>query len=154
MPLPATFHLLQERDAAREAARWTEWREVRDRLREVLHRHLPGHRIWLFGSVTKPGQFNVVSDVDLAVEEIPAGTSIETLTAVIGAVRGVCVTASRLYLVEADAHRVRYLVAYNATAANNGTANNATVAPSGGAAATAGAFSMAVVGVAVTLLIL
>ena len=84
MPLPATFHLLQKRDAAREAARWTEWREVRDRLREVLHRHLPGHRIWLFGSVTKPGQFNAASDVDLAVEEIPAGTSIETLTAVIG----------------------------------------------------------------------
>ena len=81
--LPSRLDLLQERDAAREAARWTDWREAREKLRESLHRHLPGHRVWLFGSVTQPGRFNAASDVDLALEELPADKSVETLTALI-----------------------------------------------------------------------
>jgi hypothetical protein len=47
----AMLELLQQRDAQRQADRLTEWSVVRERLREVLHRHLPGQKVWLFGSV-------------------------------------------------------------------------------------------------------
>lgn len=33
---------------------------------------VPGGRVWVFGSLTKPGEFNDASDVDLALEAEPA----------------------------------------------------------------------------------
>lgn len=74
------LELLQERDARRRADRITEWHEARDHLRLVLHRHLPGIKVWLFGSVLECGRFNAASDIDLALEAPPEGMSIYTLT--------------------------------------------------------------------------
>ncbi len=75
--------LLQQRDAQRQTERLHEFQMARERLREVLHRHLPGQRVWLFGSLLKPGHFNAASDIDLAVETLPDGMSIYTLTALL-----------------------------------------------------------------------
>lgn len=75
--------LLQDREESRRLARLSEWQEARERLFECLTRHLPGHRVWLFGSVTEPGRFNSASDIDLALESEPASLSIYTLTALV-----------------------------------------------------------------------
>jgi predicted nucleotidyltransferase len=77
------LELLQERDARRQSLRVTEWHEVRERLRTVLHRHLPGAKVWLFGSVLECGRFNAASDIDLALEAYPQEMSIYTLTGLI-----------------------------------------------------------------------
>jgi predicted nucleotidyltransferase len=77
------FDLLQQRDAQRQADRLVGQRVARDRLREVLHRHLPGRRVWVFGSLLEPGRFNAASDIDLAVETLPEGMSLYTLTALL-----------------------------------------------------------------------
>ena len=50
--------------------------ETRRRLRESLADLVPGQRILVFGSLTKPGVFNDASDVDLGVETEPSGTSL------------------------------------------------------------------------------
>lgn len=93
--------LLQQRDAQRQADRLTEWSAVREHLREVLHRHLPGRKVWLFGSVVERGRFNAASDIDLAVDSLPEGMSLYTLTALLDEemrrpVDVVCLPESRL----------------------------------------------------------
>ena len=64
--------LLQERDLARLRRRREVYATTRQRLREALADLIPGQRVIVFGSLTKPGVFNDRSDVDLALEtELP-----------------------------------------------------------------------------------
>ena len=48
-----------------------------------MRRHLPGQRVWLFGSLLERGRFHAASDVDLAVESLPPELSLYTLTALL-----------------------------------------------------------------------
>ena len=68
-----------ERVARREPLRAS----VRAQLRRVLPSHLPGGEVVLFGSITRAGAFHQKSDVDLAVETLPAGTSLYSLIALL-----------------------------------------------------------------------
>jgi hypothetical protein len=56
--------LLQERDEARCQRRLQAFAETRARLKSALATLIPGHKVILFGSLTKPGVFNDRSDVD------------------------------------------------------------------------------------------
>jgi predicted nucleotidyltransferase len=73
--------LLQQRDAARARRRLEVYEETRQRLKEALRELIPGHRVILFGSVTRPGVFNDRSDVDLALESEPPQMSVYRLIA-------------------------------------------------------------------------
>jgi predicted nucleotidyltransferase len=64
--------LLFRRDEARRARRLAVQSKVRRDLREALEALVPGERVWIFGSLTRPGRFNDASDVDLALETEPA----------------------------------------------------------------------------------
>lgn len=64
--------LLQQRDQARRRRRLEVYAETRERLREALAQLIPGQKVIVFGSLTKPGVFNDRSDVDLALEMEPA----------------------------------------------------------------------------------
>lgn len=75
--------LLHERENQRQAARLDEYEWTRQRLQTAVRRHLPGQRVWLFGSPLEPGRFHAASDVDLAVESLPAGFSLYTLMALL-----------------------------------------------------------------------
>jgi len=48
-------------------------------LRCALKRHLPAVSVWVYGSLVKPGRFHSESDVDLALETLPANVSLELL---------------------------------------------------------------------------
>ena len=65
--------LLAKRDLARQRRRLEVYTETRRRLREALAELIPGHKVILFGSLTKPGVFNDRSDVDLALGSEPPG---------------------------------------------------------------------------------
>ena len=67
--------LLQQRDLARQRRRWQVYDETRRRLKEAFAELLPGQRVIVFGSLTRPGVFNDASDVDVALEREPAGIS-------------------------------------------------------------------------------
>ena len=67
--------LLQQRDLARQRRRWQVYDETRRRLKEAFAELLPGQRVIVFGSLTRPGVFNDASDVDVALEHEPAGIS-------------------------------------------------------------------------------
>ncbi len=71
--------LLARRDEARRARRLALYAETRVRLRDALAELVPGHRIWVFGSLTTPGRFNDRSDVDLALADEPRSTSLGRL---------------------------------------------------------------------------
>jgi predicted nucleotidyltransferase len=73
--------LLQQRDAARERRRLEIYEETRRRLRDSLAELVPGQKVILFGSLTKPGIFNDRSDVDLALEAEPLQMDTWRLTA-------------------------------------------------------------------------
>lgn len=73
--------LLQQRDAARARRRLEVYEETRRRLKQVLAELIPGHKVILFGSLTRPGVFNDRSDVDLALESEPAQMSVYRLIA-------------------------------------------------------------------------
>ena len=75
--------LLQQRDTTRKAARFHEWRQAREQLKTSLKRHLPGQQVWVFGSILEPGRFNAASDIDIAIDTLPSGMSIYTLTALL-----------------------------------------------------------------------
>ncbi len=75
--------LLHERETQRQAARLDEYQQTRERLQAAVRRHLPGQRVWLFGSLLEPGRFHVASDIDLAVESLPHGITLYTLTALL-----------------------------------------------------------------------
>ena len=68
--------LLQKRDAARRDRRLQVRTETRRRLRAALTELIPGARVVLFGSLTRPGQFNDHSDIDLALEKEPPGLGV------------------------------------------------------------------------------
>ncbi len=74
------FHLLQARDAERRRRRLQVRDEVRHRLRSALAELIPGQRVIVFGSLTRPGVFNDRSDVDLALEADPPHMSQYQLT--------------------------------------------------------------------------
>ena len=65
--------LLQQRDSGRRQRRLEARTETRQRLRAALAELLPGARVIVFGSLTRPGVFNDRSDVDLALEQEPPG---------------------------------------------------------------------------------
>lgn len=73
--------LLQQRDTARAHRRLEVHEETRRRLQQALAELIPGHKIILFGSLTRPGVFNDRSDVDLALESEPPQMSIYRLIA-------------------------------------------------------------------------
>ena len=64
--------LLQERDRARQQRRLVVLAETRRRLKAALANLVPGQKVIVFGSLTKPGVFNDCSDIDLALESEPA----------------------------------------------------------------------------------
>lgn len=70
---PAPFPLLLQRDEQLRRDRRQLWEDTRSRLRESLQQRIPGHRVWLFGSITQADRFNGASDVDLALEHEPSG---------------------------------------------------------------------------------
>ena len=72
--------LLFRRDQARKARRMEAYAEVRRQLRAALAELLPGHRVWVFGSLAKLGRFNDASDVDLALAEAPRSMSVGQLS--------------------------------------------------------------------------
>ena len=63
--------LLQERDLARLERRRKVYAETRRALRAALADLIPGRKVIVFGSLTKPGVFNDRSDIDLALEDEP-----------------------------------------------------------------------------------
>jgi predicted nucleotidyltransferase len=67
--------LLQQRDLARHRRRLSVHQSTRRQLREALAALIPGQRVIVFGSLTRPGRFNDRSDVDLALETEPPGFS-------------------------------------------------------------------------------
>lgn len=71
---------LRERECLRAA--------VRQQLREVLARTIPGQRVLVFGSLTRPGRFSENSDVDIALEAEPAGMSLYLLTGLLAELLG------------------------------------------------------------------
>ena len=52
-------------------ARLEVYADTRRRLRAAFADLIPGHKVILFGSLTKPGVFNDRSDLDLALETEP-----------------------------------------------------------------------------------
>jgi predicted nucleotidyltransferase len=77
----SSLTLLQQRDAARARRRLEVYEETRRRLKQALAELIPGHKVILFGSLTRPGVFNDRSDVDLALESEPPQMSIYRLIA-------------------------------------------------------------------------
>ena len=69
----AAVTLLQQRDSARRQRRLEARTEARRRLRSALAELLPGSRVIVFGSLTRPGVFNDRSDIDVALEQEPPG---------------------------------------------------------------------------------
>lgn len=63
--------LLQRLAAGRAARRETLRLAARDRLRQALREVLPGQKVIVFGSLTRPGRFREDSDVDIAIESEP-----------------------------------------------------------------------------------
>jgi predicted nucleotidyltransferase len=62
----ATDTLLARRDEERRVRRLALYDDTRRLLRDELADLVPGHRIWVFGSLTRRGRFNDRSDVDLS----------------------------------------------------------------------------------------
>ena len=66
----------REYHARRDAARWTEREALRraklEQAREAIRRLAPEfpavHRVFLFGSLLRPGRFHAGSDIDVAIE--------------------------------------------------------------------------------------
>lgn len=52
---------------------------TRDRLRASLERHLAGVPVWVYGSVLREDRFQETSDVDVAVERLPPGMTLDYL---------------------------------------------------------------------------
>lgn len=70
--LTAETERRRQRDAALAA-------RTRDLLRGALARHVPNTAVWVYGSLVKPGRFHHWSDVDVALEALPAGMTLEYL---------------------------------------------------------------------------
>ncbi len=72
---------LQQRDLERRHRRRQACAETRARLRAALAELIPGRRVILFGSLTRPDAFHDRSDVDLALDSEPTEISRWRLTA-------------------------------------------------------------------------
>ncbi len=59
-------------------------RRTRAQLRQALREFLPGETVLVYGSLTKPGAFSEVSDVDLGIEREPAGMTVYQLISLLG----------------------------------------------------------------------
>jgi predicted nucleotidyltransferase len=71
---------LQQRDAARRQRRLELCAATRALLRAALASLISGHKVIVFGSLTQPTRFNDRSDIDLALESEPSGTTVWRLT--------------------------------------------------------------------------
>jgi len=58
---------------------------TRDLLRAALARHIPGTPVWVYGSLVAPGRFHEWSDVDVALEWLPSGMTLEYLQSLLSA---------------------------------------------------------------------
>ena len=58
---------------------------TRDLLSAALARHVSGTVVWVYGSLVKPGRFHEWSDVDAALESLPAGMTLEYLQSLLSA---------------------------------------------------------------------
>jgi predicted nucleotidyltransferase len=58
---------------------------TRGLLRVALARHVPGTVVWVYGSLVKPGRFHEWFDVDLALESLPTGMTLEYLQSLLSA---------------------------------------------------------------------
>lgn len=71
--MPTLLAQMADDSARRGAAMRTAARtQLRAALKEMMP---PGSTVWVFGSLVKPGRFHEDSDVDVAVEGLPAGRS-------------------------------------------------------------------------------
>lgn len=59
--------------------------ETRAAVRTALARHVPGTPVWVYGSLVKPGRFHEWSDVDVALESLPVGMTLEYLQSLLSA---------------------------------------------------------------------
>lgn len=80
--------LLQQIEFEREQRRERLRLDVRQQLQAVLQKLVPGQRVIVFGSLTKPGRFWETSDVDLALESEPSELSVCQLTSVLAEALG------------------------------------------------------------------
>ena len=58
---------------------------TRGLLRAALARHVPGTVVWVYVSLVKPDRFHELSDVDVALESLPAGMTLEYLQSLLSA---------------------------------------------------------------------
>lgn len=58
---------------------------ARDLLRAALARHVAGTAVWVYGSLVKPGRFHEWSDIDVALEALPPGMTLEYLQSLLSA---------------------------------------------------------------------
>jgi predicted nucleotidyltransferase len=65
------FDLLKRRDQRRRWLNEELRQKVRQDLRDSLHRLMPGKKVLLFGSVTRPHAFHETSDIDIALINEP-----------------------------------------------------------------------------------
>lgn len=67
---PREYHARRdaERHAAREALRAGKLRQARESIRRIAPLHPAVRRVYLFGSVLRPGRFREDSDIDVAIE--------------------------------------------------------------------------------------
>lgn len=72
----------RERRRRDDAARADKTRSL---LRESLARHVPETGVWVYGSLVKAGRFHEWSDVDVALESLPAGMTLEYLQSLLSA---------------------------------------------------------------------
>lgn len=76
--MPTLLHrMTQDRAVSREQSRLA----LRAQLRGALQEMLPGATVIVFGSLTRSGDFNEWSDIDVAVEHEPAAMSVYQLIA-------------------------------------------------------------------------
>jgi predicted nucleotidyltransferase len=87
--------LIQERDRRRRQEAVMADR-TRGLLRGALARHVPGTPVWVYGSLVKAGRFHEWSDVDIAVESLPEGMTLEYLQSLLSAEVGREVDVCRL----------------------------------------------------------
>lgn len=71
--------LLEEHRRWKHRQAAARFQSARVLLRGALARHLPGTRVWLYGSLLDLDRFGDGSDVDLALSRVPEGLTLEYL---------------------------------------------------------------------------
>ena len=88
-PYAAAMKLLQQANERRAREREEAREQTRAALHEALARLLPaGTRVWIYGSLAKPGRFAEWSDIDLALEHEPGGRRIYQLMGLLAEATG------------------------------------------------------------------